>query len=156
LSILAPGTAVPEFTLKRADGTPFTRDDLLGTTTVLVFYPFAFSSVCTDQLSLYDGVREQLADRGVALYAVSTDASPAQAAFQAQLGIGIEQLSDFEPKGATARAFGAYFEPAGMTNRGLVVVGPDGVVTWSHLASSPGELPSVELLLEGVAASVGS
>ena len=56
----------------------------------------------------------------------------------------IAQLSDFEPKGATARAFGAYFEPGGMTNRALVVIDPDGVVAWSHLADSPGDLPGVE------------
>ena len=53
---LAPGTAVPEFTLKREDGSDFTRGDLLGQTTLLVFYPFAFSPVCTDQLGLYEEV----------------------------------------------------------------------------------------------------
>ena len=46
--IIAPGTPAPEFSLARADKGSFTREDLLGTTTVLVFYPFAFSPVCTD------------------------------------------------------------------------------------------------------------
>jgi peroxiredoxin (alkyl hydroperoxide reductase subunit C) len=155
VAIIARGTPAPELRLRREDGSPFTREDLLGRTTVLVFYPFAFSPVCTDQLQVYDEVAEDLAARGVVMYGVSTDAPPAQAAFREHLGIGIEQLSDFEPKGATARAFGAYFEPGGMTNRAVVIVGPDGVVAWSHLADSPGDLPGVNLIfdgLEGVAA----
>ena len=52
-----------------------------------------------------------------------------------------------------SRAFGAYFEPGGMTNRALVIVGPDGVVRWSHLADSPGDLPGVGLIFDGLAAS---
>ena len=54
MAIIAPGTAVPEFRLAREDGADFTRESLLGRTTVLVFYPFAFSSVCTDQLQVYE------------------------------------------------------------------------------------------------------
>jgi len=87
------------------------------------------------------------------MYAVSTDHSSSQAAFRDKLGISIPQLSDFEPKGETARRLGAYFEPAGFTNRALVIVGPDGVVTWSHLADSPGDLPGVNLIFDGLAAS---
>ena len=50
------GEPAPEFTLRREDGSEFTRDDLEGNTTVLVFYPFAFSPVCTDQIGLYEDV----------------------------------------------------------------------------------------------------
>jgi peroxiredoxin (alkyl hydroperoxide reductase subunit C) len=156
MSIIAAGTPVPEFTLKREDGEDFTREDLLGKTTVLVFYPFAFSPVCTDQLQIYEEALEDFAAQGATLYGVSTDHSYSQKAFKEKLGITIEQLSDFEPKGAAARAFGAYFEPRGMTNRALVIVGPDGVVRWSHLAESPGDLPGVGLIFDGLAASAVS
>ena len=152
MSIIAPGTPVPEFVLKREDGSDFTQDDLKGATTVLVFYPFAFSAVCTDQMQVYDEALPELREQGVRMYGVSTDATPAQTAFREKLGVAIEQLSDFEPKGATARKLGAYFEPAGMTNRALVIVGPDGVVRWSHLAANPGELPGVGLIFDGLAA----
>jgi peroxiredoxin len=47
-------TAAPEFSLATEEGDRFTRADLLGHATVLVFYPFAFSPVCTDQLNLYE------------------------------------------------------------------------------------------------------
>jgi len=156
MSILASGTPVPEFTLKREDGSDFTREDLLGHTTVLVFYPFAFSPVCTDQLQIYEEALEDFAAQGATLYGVSTDASWSQKAFKEKLGVSIEQLSDFEPKGAASRAFGAYFEPGGMTNRALVIVGPDGVVRWSHLADSPGDLPGVGLIFDGLAATTVS
>ena len=151
--LIRPGTEVPEFTLRTEDGEPFTRESLLGRTTVLVFYPFAFSEVCTDQFQVYDLVADQFGDAEI--FGVSTDPSPAQAAFRKHLGVSIPQLSDFEPKGATARAFGAYFEPGGMTNRALVVVDADGVVRWSHLAANPGELPGPDLLAHGLAVARG-
>jgi peroxiredoxin len=151
VAIIAPGTPVPEFRLAREDGSDFTREDLLGHTTILVFYPFAFSSVCSDQLQVYEEAIGDIRAGGAEMYAVSTDASESQRAFREHLGVSIEQLSDFEPKGRTARALGAYFEPAGMTNRALVIVGPDGVVRWSHLADSPGDLPGVNLVFDGLA-----
>jgi peroxiredoxin len=153
VSILAPGTPAPDFTLKTAAGEDFTSDDLLGKTTVLVFYPFAFSPVCTDQLQVYEEALDDLRARGATLYGVSCDAAYSQTAFKEKLGISIEQLSDFEPKGAASRAFGAYFEPGGFSNRALVIVGPDAVVTWSHLADSPAELPGVNLIFDGLAAA---
>ena len=153
MSVIAPGTPVPEFKLARADGSSFTERDLEGRGSVLVFYPFAFSPVCKEQLQLYEGLLAELAEQGVVLYGVSCDSTWAQTAFREKLGVSIEQLSDFEPKGAAARAFGAYFEPVGMTNRALVIVGPDGVVRWSHLADSPGDLPGVGLIFDGLAAS---
>jgi peroxiredoxin len=152
VSVLAPGTVVPEFTLKTEGGEDFTRDDLLGHTTVLVFYPFAFSPVCTDQLQVYEEVLGEIAEQGARIFAVSTDAGYSQKAFRESLNVTIPQLSDFEPKGAAAKAFGAYFEPAGMTNRALVIVDPEGVVQWSYLADSPGELPGANLIFDGLAA----
>jgi peroxiredoxin len=153
VAIIAPGTPVPEFHLAREDGSDFTREDLLGRTTILVFYPFAFSSVCTDQLQVYEEAIGDIRAGGAEMYAVSTDATESQRAFREQLGISIEQLSDFEPKGEAARAFGAYFEPAGMTNRALVIVGPDAIVRWSHLADSPGDLPGVNIVFDGLASA---
>lgn len=150
MTIIAPGETVPDFTLRTADGGSFTAADLDGHTTVLVFYPFAFSPVCTDQLQIYDEVIDDLTAKGARMFAVSTDATPSQTAFRDSLGVSIEQLSDFEPKGATAKALGAYFEPAGMTNRALIIVGPDRKVIWSHLADSPGDLPGVNLIFDAL------
>ena len=62
--------------------------------------------MCTDQLQLYEGALGGFAERGAQLYGVSCDSSWAQKAFREKLGVSSEQLSDFEPKGATCAAFG--------------------------------------------------
>jgi peroxiredoxin len=146
---IAAGEPAPEFSLARAEGAPFTRADLLGRTTVLVFYPFAFSPVCTDQLALYDDLRGEFAARGATLYGVSCDATYSQEAFRKHLGIDMEQLSDFEPKGAACRAFDV-LHPGGFPHRALVVVDPDGIVRWSYQAERPGELPGANLIFDAL------
>ena len=146
------GQPAPEFSLATSDGKRFTREDLLGRITVLVFYPFAFSPVCTDQLSVYEEVLEDLAERGATLYGVSCDATWSQQAFKEQLGITIEQLSDFEPKGAACRAFDV-LHPGGFPQRALVMTGPDATVLWSHQAESPGELPGANLIFDALDAT---
>jgi mycoredoxin-dependent peroxiredoxin len=144
------GTPVPEFTLQREDGSEFTRAHLEGHTNLLVFYPFAFSPVCTDQLGLYEDVlSDYLKRRGVTMYGVSCDARWSQTAFREKLGVSIPQLSDFEPKGAACRAFGVY-HPGGFPQRALVIIGPDAVVAWSYQAASPGELPGANLIFDGL------
>src|SRR5215208_4862693 len=149
MAVIAAGRPAPDFTLARFKGDPFTRADLDGHLTVLVFYPFAFSPVCTDQLSVYNELLADFAERSATLYGVSCDAVWSQRAFKEQLGIEIEQLSDFEPKGATCRAFGV-LHPGGFPQRALVVVGPDSVVRWSYEAPSPGELPGANLLIDAL------
>ena len=154
MSVLEAGTPAPAFKLAREDG-EFTEQDLQGKNTVFVFYPFAFSPVCTDQLQLYEGALGDFAERGVTLYGVSCDATESQKAFREKLGVSIEQLSDFEPKGATCAAFGV-LHAGGFAERALVIVDSEGVVRWSFQAASPGELPSLKLLREGVQSALGS
>ena len=81
MPVVEAGRPAPDFTLARAAGDPFTRADLEGRTTVLVFYPFAFSPVCTDQLGVYNEVLEDFTARGTTLYGVSCDASWSQQAW---------------------------------------------------------------------------
>ena len=144
MGVIAAGRPAPDFSLARAEGAPFTREDLLGARTLLVFYPLAFTSVCTDQLSIYNDLLTDFSAQGLTLYGVSCDAVPSQQAFKEKLGIEIEQLSDFEPKGAACLAFGV-LHPAGFPQRALVLIGPDGVVEWSHEAASPSDPPGATL-----------
>jgi peroxiredoxin len=151
VSPIAAGEKVPAFSLKRDDDSAFTEANLEGQTTVLVFYPFAFSPVCTDQLNLYDEVLPEFAEQGATVYGVSCDSVWSQRAFKEKLGVTIEQLSDFEPKGEACRTFGVY-HPGGFPQRALVIIGPDGIVKWSHQAASPGDLPGANLIFDGLAA----
>ena len=150
--MIAPGSPVPDFTLRRGDETAFTAGDLRGQRTVLVFYPFAFSPVCTDQLSVYDERSAEFDALGATLCGVSCDATYSQTAFVEKLGVSNQQLSDFEPKGATCRALGVYHE-AGMAQRALVVAGPDGIVQWGWMGEHPGVLPGAELILDALRAT---
>ena len=153
MAIIAPGTPAPEFRLIDEQGERFTREDLLGQTTVLVFYPAAFSPTCTDQFQIYEEVLDEFEAQGARLFGVSCDSIWAQKAFKEKLGITIPQLSDFEPKGAASRAFGAYFEKTGVSNRSLVITDPGGVVQWSWEGEHPGVLPGANLIFDGLAAT---
>ncbi len=149
MSVVEAGRPAPEFSLVREDGGAFTQADLRGQTSVLVFYPFAFSPVCTDQFNVYEEVIDEFAARGATLYGVSCDSTYAQQAFKDKLNVSIEQLSDFEPKGATCSAFGV-LHPGGFPQRALVIVGSDGIVKWSFEAPSPGDLPGANLIFDGL------
>jgi peroxiredoxin len=149
VSVLDPGTAAPSFSLGTESGERFTEQDLRGRTTVLVFYPFAFSPVCTEQLEVYEKELAEPRAHGVEIYGVSCDSSWAQKAFREKLGVSIPQLSDFEPKGAACKAFGVLHE-GGFPQRALVITGPDGVVRWSYQAPSPADLPGAHMILGGL------
>lgn len=149
MSVLAAGSSIPEFSLNRADGEPFTNADLAGKKTLLVFYPFAFSPVCTDQLNIYEEVLADLRDRGAEIYGVSCDSPYSQTAFIEKLGVTIPQLSDFQPKGAGCEAFGV-LHPGGFPQRAIVAVNESGTVGWSYQADSPGELPGANLLFDAL------
>jgi peroxiredoxin (alkyl hydroperoxide reductase subunit C) len=150
MSVLGPGTPVPAFKLATEDSAGFTEKDLKGQRTLLVFYPFAFSPVCTDQLQLYEAALGELTEAGMTkCYGVSCDSSWSQKAFTEKLGVSIEQLSDFEPKGTVCKALGVLHE-GGFPERALIAIDAEGIVRWSYQAPMPSELPSVDLLREGV------
>jgi peroxiredoxin len=144
------GARIPELSLARFHGERFTRADLEGRLTVLVFYPHAFSPVCTDQLSVYHEVLDDFTELGATLYGISCDSVWAQEAFREKLGLTFEQLSDFEPKGAACRAFGV-LHPAGFPQRALVIVDPDLTVRWSYEAPSPADVPGANLIFDALA-----
>jgi peroxiredoxin (alkyl hydroperoxide reductase subunit C) len=151
MAVLPAGSTVPRFTLGTAEGGTYTQDVAAGERTLLVFYPAAFSPVCTDQFQLLEEISGELAEKGISIVGVSCDASPSQVAFADKLGVGIRQLSDFEPKGEASRAFGVYFTPAGISTRALVLTADDGTIAWSWEGEHPGVLPPVSLILDAVA-----
>jgi len=150
-----PGTRAPDFDLPDQDGNRVSLSDLAGQTTVLVFFPAAFSPICTDQLSVYQEVLPDLAERDTKLYGVSVDNPFSLKAFQESLGITIPLLADFHPKGDVSQAYGFYIAKRGFSARALVMIGPDLSVTWSYQPPSPLEIPGANLIfdaLDGVTA----
>ena len=148
-TVLAPGTQVPDFKLATEGGEEFTQADLQGKTTVFVFYPFAFSPVCTDQLQVYDSRWPRSPPMALTSTASHVTRAGHRKRFREKLGVSIPQLSDFEPKGAACAAFGV-LHPGGFPQRALVIVGDDGVVRWSYQAPSPADLPPVHMILGGL------
>src|SRR5581483_10920701 len=94
---------------------------------------------------------EEFSARGATLFGVSCDATWSQTAFKEKLGVTIEQLSDFEPKGATCRAFDVLHD-GGFPQRALFVIGPDGVMKWSYQAPAPAERPGANLIFDALSA----
>jgi peroxiredoxin len=148
--MIAVGEAAPEFTLRDQDGEEVSLGDFRGRKVLLVFYPMDFSPVCSDQLSIYQEVKPQLAEKGVEVVGISVDHAWAHKAFQEKLGIDTTLLADFEPKGEVARAYGSYLD-AGFANRTLVLVDADGQVAWTYESPSPGEFPGANVIFDALA-----
>jgi peroxiredoxin len=152
--MIEAGQRAPDFKLPDQEGKEVSLGDLLeeGRNVVLVFYPLDFSPVCTDQLNVYQEVLEDLEAAGARLVGISVDSAFCHKAFQQHLGITIPLLADFEPKGEVARAYGAYINSRGHNKRALVMIGPDGVVKWSHLSPTPLEIPGANLIFDALEA----
>ncbi len=148
--MIEPGTPAPDFTLPDQDGNEVSLEDLKGQTSVLVFYPLDFSPVCTDQLNVYQEVLGELEERGAKLYGVSVDSAYAHKEFATKGNLTMPLLADFHPKGEVAKRFGVYIEERGIAGRALVMIGPDGVVSWSYMSPSPLEIPGANLIFDAL------
>jgi peroxiredoxin (alkyl hydroperoxide reductase subunit C) len=149
--MIAAGEPAPDFTLRDQDGEKVSLADYRGRKLLLVFYPGDFSPVCGDQLSLYQEVKPEIAAKGVELVGISVDGFFAHKAFQEKLGIDTTLLSDFEPKGEVARAYGSYLDGPGFANRTLVLVDEEGTVAWSYESPNPGEFPGANVIFDALA-----
>ncbi len=148
--MIEAGTPAPDFMLPDQDGNEVSLESLRGQTIVLAFYPLDFSPVCTDQLNVYQEILPELERAGARLYGVSVDSAFAHKAFQRELGISIPLLADFHPKGDVARRFGVFNEERGISQRALVLIGPEGIVDWSHVSPSPLEIPGANLIFDAL------
>jgi peroxiredoxin len=149
--MIAAGLPAPDFTLRNQDGEKVSLADYRGRKVLLVFYPGDFSPVCGDQFSLYQEVKPEIAAQGVELVGISVDSFFSHKAFQEKLGFDTTLLSDFEPKGEVARAYGSYLDGLGFANRTLVLVDEDGTVTWTYESPNPGEFPGANVIFDALA-----
>ena len=130
---LSVGDAAPDFSLPDQDKQVVSLADLRGTPVLLVFYPFAFSRICTGELCQ---LRDELAaytDAGVKVLAVSTDPVFSLKAYKAAEGFEFPLLSDFWPHGTVAQAYGAFNEKAGMALRGTFLIDAQGTVVFAEV-----------------------
>jgi mycoredoxin-dependent peroxiredoxin len=122
------GDPAPDFTLKNQHGEDISLASFRGTPVVLVFFPFAFSGICTGELA---EIRDNHAELdGAEVLAVSCDHFFANRAFADAQDLDFSVLSDFWPHGEVSRAYGIFNEDVGVAERGTYVIDAHGVVRW--------------------------
>jgi mycoredoxin-dependent peroxiredoxin len=143
------GSKAPEFTLNDANKQKVSLSSLLGTKPVLlVFYPFAFSGICTGELCQ---LRDDFSSfEGVQVLGVSVDTPFSLKKWAEQEGYQFPLLSDFWPHGEVAKAYGVFNEAAGMANRGTFLIDKEGVVRFAEV-NQPGEARDQEAWKKAIA-----
>jgi mycoredoxin-dependent peroxiredoxin len=133
------GATAPEFTLKDYNHQKVTLSSYRDASNVLlVFYPFAFSGICTGELCQ---LRDELATYSsaeVQVLGVSVDTPFSLKAWAEQQGYKFPLLSDFWPHGEVAKAYGVFNEQAGLANRGTFLIDKSGIVRFAE-TNQPGE-----------------
>ena len=129
---LALGDPAPDFTLRDQFGQDVTLSSFRGSKAVaLVFYPYAFSGVCTGEMA---GIRDRLEEFltfDTEVLAISCDPVYSLRAFADADGLNFPLLSDFWPHGEVTRAYRVFDEAKGCPRRSSYVVDKAGVVGWS-------------------------
>lgn len=130
---IGTGEQAPEFDLEEAAGRPRVRlSDFRGRRNVLlVFHPYAFTPVCTEEaLDLQENL-ESFHSADTEVVFVSCDSSAARQAWKQELGATYVFASDFWRHGLAARAYGVFDEETGAPRRGTFLIDKNGVVIWA-------------------------
>ena len=133
-SALGPGSQAPDFTLRCTPDQTVSLSELRGQPVVLAFYPADWSPVCGDQMALYNEMLDEFQEFQAELVGISVDGAWCHAAFAKQNKLHFPLLSDFQPKGSVARAYGVYDEKDGICERALFVIDPNGIIHWSYVS----------------------
>ena len=125
------GEQAPDFELTDQHGTPVRLSSFRGAkNVVLVFYPLAFSSVCSSELCAFRDDFPEANRDDVELLTVSVDSTYTHRAWSDAEHFGFELLSDFWPHGEVARLYGVFDPERGFANRGTFIIDKNGVVRW--------------------------
>jgi peroxiredoxin len=135
---LSVGDTAPQFSLPDQDKQVVSLEGLRGAPVLVVFYPFAFSGICTGELCQLRDELSNYTEAGVQVVAISTDPVFSLKAFRAQEGFEFPLLSDFWPHGATAQAYGVFNDKAGMPLRGTFLVDAEGKIAFAEV-NQPGD-----------------
>lgn len=144
------GAPAPDLVLPDQHGHALTLSELVADRhALLVFFPFAFSSICTGELLEIQLNIDEFVNERVQVVGISCDTRTSLRAWAAIEGYRFPLLSDFWPHGAASRAYGVFDETAGTASRGTFLVTPAMTVRWS-LVHGPGEHRPIGLLHDAV------
>jgi peroxiredoxin len=132
------GQQAPDFELKDQHGQPVRLSSFRGhKKVVLVFYPLAFSGVCSSELCALRDEFPEATREDVELLTVSVDSTYAQRAWSDKENFQFELLSDFWPHGGVAKLYGVFNEDRGLATRGTFIIDKTGVVRWKVVNPIP-------------------
>jgi mycoredoxin-dependent peroxiredoxin len=124
------GEPAPEFELKNQHGELVSLSALRGKKAVIVFYPFAFSGVCTGELT---AIQDRLGDFDsdhVTTVGISVDHMYSLRAYADRDRLTFDLLSDYWPHGAVARSYGVFNDQVGCADRGTFILDRAGILRW--------------------------
>ncbi|HET9658338.1 MAG TPA: peroxiredoxin [Kineosporiaceae bacterium] len=146
------GHTAADFALKDQHGQLVRLSDFRGERHVaLVFYPFAFSGICTGELCEIRDNLSVFADANVQVIGISCDPMYTQRAWADHEKYDFPLLSDFWPHGAVATEYGVFRPETGFATRGTFLIDTDGVLRWS-VVNEPGQARPLAAYREAIAA----
>lgn len=132
------GDEAPDFELPDQHNTAVRLSSFRGAkNVVLVFYPFAFTSVCTGELRAIRDELPTFENDDVQVLSVSVDSVMAHRVFADAEGLPYPMLSDFWPHGEVARAYGVFDDERGAAVRGTFILDRQGIVRWKVVNAIP-------------------
>lgn len=148
------GQPAPDFTLYDTDRRPITLSDLHGRNVLLLFFPLAFTSVCTaelcsvrDNLKVYEGLN-------ALPFGISVDSLHALKKFREEQQLNFSLLSDFNKE--VSAAYGSLYEQWGFGMRGVskrsaFIIDKDGLVQYAEVLENAREQPNFEAIRQTLA-----
>lgn len=148
---ISVGDLAPDFTLSNQFGESVTLSDYRGKKNVVVmFYPFAFTGICTGELCTIRDRRPDFINDTTEVLSISCDPAPSLKVFSEQENLTHNLLSDFYPHGKVAKEYGAFLEDKGFATRAAFVIDKDGIIRWS-VVNGPGEARNADDYLTALA-----
>jgi peroxiredoxin (alkyl hydroperoxide reductase subunit C) len=139
VSAVNVGDEAPDFTLRDQNNEEFTLSSFRGNKAVLlVFYPLAFTGICTGELGRVRDEIDAFQNDDVQVVTISVDSTYSHKIFSEREGFQFPLLSDFWPHGEVCRRYGSFNEDFGYANRGTFLVDKAGVVRFTEL-NTPGQ-----------------
>lgn len=143
------GNNVPAFTLKNTELKDVSLNDLKGSNVVLLFFPLAFTSVCTDELCYMRDNMAKYNDLNATVFGISVDSPFTLKKFKEENNLTFDLLSDFNKE--ISQSFGAYYKDfvlglQGVSKRAVFVIDNEGVLRYSEILENAGDLPNFEKL----------
>lgn len=146
------GELAPDFTLHDQNNEEFTLSSFRGEKAVLlIFYPLAFSGICTGELGVVNVHIEEFQNDTVQTVSISVDSVFSQKIFADREGFEFPLLSDFWPHGGLAQTYGVFNEATGFANRGTFLVDRDGIIRFAEM-NQPGDGRDAQDWLKAIAA----